>query len=195
MCTIALMSHVSCPSPFQLELMAIELLKRGADPNKERGTGGSTPLHLAVAEEELELVKMLLKKGARLENMNDYGCTPFLEAVKYVASEEIVDLLLEHGADVHTLTEDRKTALHFAAQKNDEVTMRKMIERGLSVGAEDKDGCTPLHEAVHYGSKGAAEVLTEKGQSLVFYDINLPNLPPVVLLSCIVNVCLRGAQS
>ena len=152
-----------------MELMAIELLKRGADPNKEKGYNGSTPLHLAIAEDKLELVKMLLEKGVHLETMNDNGCTPFLEAVKYGASEEIVDLLLEHGADVHTLAEDRKTALHFAAQKGNVVMMRKMIERGLSVDAEDKDGWTPLHEAAYYGSKGAAEVLTENGQSLVLH--------------------------
>ena len=143
--------------------MASELLKRGADPNEERGTGGSTPLHLAIAEEKAELVRQILEKGASQETKDDYGYTPLLEAVKYGASEEIVDLLLEHGADVHTLTEDRKTALHFAAQKNDEVMMRKMTERGLSVDAEDKDGWTPLHEAAYYGSKGAAGVLIEKG--------------------------------
>ena len=150
-----------------MELMVVELLKRGANPNEERGTGGSTPLHLAIAEEKVELVKMLLEKGAYLETVNDNGCTPFLEAVKYGASEEIVDLLLEHDADVHTLTEDRKTALHFAAQKDDEVTMRKMMERDPLVDAKDKDGWTPLHEAAYYGSKGAAGVLIEKGQSSV----------------------------
>ena len=32
---------------------------------------------------------------------------------------------------MYTNEEDRKTALHFAAQKDDKVVMRKMIERGL----------------------------------------------------------------
>ena len=152
-----------------MELMAIELLKRGADPNEERGTGGSTPLHLAILENKHQLVKALLEKGAHLETKDDYGYTPLLKAVKYSASEEIVDLLLEYGADVYTNEEDRKTALHFAAQKDDEVMMRKMIERGLFLDAEDKDGWTPLHEAAYYGSKGAAGVLIEKGQSLVLH--------------------------
>ena len=152
-----------------MELMVVELLKRGADPNEERGTGGSTPLHLAIVENKDQLVKALLEKGAHLETKNDYGYTPLLKAVKYGASEEIVDLILEHGADVHILAEDRKTALHFAAQKGNVIMMRKMIERGLSVDAEDKDGWTPLHEAAYYGSKGAAEVLIENGQSLVLH--------------------------
>ena len=144
--------------------MVIELLKRGADPNKERGYSGSTPLHLAITEDKLDLVKKLLKKGSHLEIKDDYGYTPLLEAVNYGASEEVIDLLLEHGADVNAVTEDKKTALHFAAQNDDEDMVRKMIEKGLFLDAEDKDGWTPLHEAAYYGSEDAAQILTEKGQ-------------------------------
>ena len=178
-----------------MELMVVELLKRGADPNEERGTGGSTPLHLAIVEYKVQLVKALLEKGAHLETKDDYGYTPLLKAVKYGAFEEMVDLLLEHGADVHAHAEDRKTALHFAAQKDDEVTMRKMIEKGLSLDAEDKDGWTPLHEAAYYGSKGAAEVLTEKGQSLFLHFMHCVCQP---LASChlvVLITTLKNAYS
>ena len=151
-----------------MEFMVTELLKRGADPNKEKGYSGSTPLHLAITEEKTDLVKKLLKKGAHLETKDDYGYTPLLEAVNYGAPEEIIDLLLEHGADVHAVEEDKKCALHFAAQNDDEDVMRKMIARGVSVEAEDKDGWTPLHEAAYYGSEDVAEVLTENGQSSIW---------------------------
>ena len=154
-------------SPFQLELMAIELLKRGADPNKERGHNGSTPLHLAIIKENLDLAKKLLIEGAQLETRDDYGYTPLLEAVNFGASAEIIDLLLEHGANVHAVTKDKNTALHFAAQHDDANMIRILTERGLLADVEDNNGCTPLHEAAHHGSKDAAEILTEKGQSLI----------------------------
>ena len=144
--------------------MVTELLKRGADPNREKGSGGSTPLHLAITGEKLDLVKKLLQKDACLETKDAYGYTPLLTAVKNDTSGNIIDLLLEHGANVCAVTEDRKTALHFVARKDMEKTMKLMIKRGLPVDAEDKVGWTPLHEAVHYGSKGAAAVLTRKGQ-------------------------------
>ena len=112
-------------------------------------------------------MRALLEKGAHLEIKDDYSYTPLLQAVRLGAPEEIVDLLLEHGADVHTLTEDKETALHLAAQKDDEIMTRKMIEKGLSVDAEGRGGWTPLHVVAHYGSKHAAQVLTEKGQSVI----------------------------
>ena len=107
----------------------------------------------------------LLKRGANLETKDYYGYTSLLKAVKYGAPENIIDLLLEHNANVHSVTEDRKTVLHLTAQKDDGVMMRKLIERDLSksVNAEDKDGWTPLHEAAYYGSEAAAMVLIGKG--------------------------------
>ena len=146
-----------------MEHMATELLQRGADPNKRKGSSGSTPLHLAILEKNLNLVKMLLEKGAHLETKDDYGSTPLLTAVKDDAPEEIVDLLLQRNANVHAVAEDRKTALHFAAQRGEENMMIQMIKKGLRVDAEDNVGWRPLHEAAHYGSKVAAEVLVKKG--------------------------------
>ena len=81
---------------------------------------------------------------------------------------------------MYTNEEDRKTALHFAAQKDDKVVMRKMIERGLFLDAEDKNGWTPLHEAAYYGSKGAAGVLIEKGQSHCSCTSHVFALPAVI---------------
>ena len=146
-----------------MELMAAELLKRGADPNKGKGYGGSTPLHLAITEKKLELVKKLLKKGAHLENKDDDGYTPLLKAVRDNAPEDIIDVLLEHGANVQVVV-DRKTALHFAAQRGKENLMKRMIKSGLSVDVQDKDGWRPLHAAAHYGSKDAVVLLAESGQ-------------------------------
>ena len=151
----------------QVELMAVELLRREANPNRESGHSGPTPLHLAVTLNKVELVKMLLMKGAHLEAVDDYGYTPLLKAVKYSVPDEIIDLLLVHGADVYAVTEDEKTALHFAAQNDEEDMIRAMIERGLPVDVEDNDGWTPLHEAVYYGSGGAAKALIEQGDELL----------------------------
>ena len=145
MCVV-LMLKAACVSFLQLELMAIQLLKRGAN----------------------------------LETKDDYGYTPFLKAVKNDAPGCIVDLLLERGADVHAVAEDRKTALHFAAQKSEEQIIRQMIKSGLSVEAEDKDGWTPLHEAARYGSKVATAILAKNGQSYT----------ATVIYICF-NVCLQ----
>ena len=105
-----------------------------------------------------------MKRKADLETKDDYGDTPLLKAVKKDAPENVIDLLLEHSANVHAVAEDEKTVLHYAAQTGKAEMIKKMIESGLCVNKDDKNGWTPLHVAVHHGCKVAAAVLIEKGQ-------------------------------
>ena len=105
------------------------------------------------------MITELLKREAELETKDDYGDTLLLKAVKNDAPENVIDLLLEHSANVH-----EKTVLHYAAQMGKAEMIKQMIESGLCVNACDKDGSTPLHVAVHHGCKVAAAVLIEKGQ-------------------------------
>src|SRR5690606_10758939 len=54
---------------------ALELLAQGADAN-ERSVDGTTALHWAVYRNDVELVELLLRKGADPNARNDYGATP-----------------------------------------------------------------------------------------------------------------------
>ena len=163
--------------------MTTELLKRGANPS-EVGYNGATPLHLVMSKRKvcLDLVKKLLKKGADLEAKDDCDCTPLLDALHFHAAnyKEIVDLLLINGADVLAVDSIGMTALHLTAETDsadNAYVMRQLIEKGVSVDAQDNSGWTPLHEAANSGSKAAAAVLIENGQSyIMLYVLMLPNL-------------------
>ena len=117
------------------------------------------------------LATELLKRGADLETKDDYGYTLLLKAVKNDAPGNVIDRLLECGGNVHAVAEDRKTALHFAAQKHEKRMMEIMIKhlkgdlkvQSKFVNAQDSVGWTPLHEAAYYGSKVAAVILIKKG--------------------------------
>lgn len=63
-----------------------------------RDAHGNSALMLAVANGNLEIVKMLLRAGAEVEVMNSDHRTPLLIAV-HAGHEDVVALLLEAKAD------------------------------------------------------------------------------------------------
>ncbi|KAF8256927.1 ankyrin repeat-containing domain protein [Lactarius quietus] len=70
-----------------------QLLEHGADPNIP-GHDHSTTLHQASSEASLEIARLLLSYGAKVDEKDGEGRTPFQVA----ASNELKKLLLEHGA-------------------------------------------------------------------------------------------------
>src|SRR5258707_13862690 len=60
---------------------ALKQIAAGADVNAAQGDG-TTPLHWAVYKIDADLVKALLQRGAKPDVINNYGSSPFAEAVK-----------------------------------------------------------------------------------------------------------------
>lgn len=133
---------------------------------------GCTPLLRATMNNDMEVVKALLAKGA-LANVNDMGVTPFLVAAGVgvggrggtglaaqtgangTASTEMMDLLLEHGADV-----------------NAQVTGTKSYSMRISRGSSENEGMSALHIAAQSGRVEMVKYLLDHGASteLVNFD-------------------------
>ena len=89
------LSHIdSSPGGVGLEI-AQQLLECGADPNIRRHD--TTPLHKASSEGLLEVARLLLSYGAKVDEKDGGGRTPFQVASSRV-DHELTKLLLEHGA-------------------------------------------------------------------------------------------------
>ena len=76
------------------------LLDRGADINA-RISSAATPLciFVSMSHDDVEFARMLLRRGARINDPDDALWTPLHRAVR-AKNIQIVRLLLEHGADV-----------------------------------------------------------------------------------------------
>jgi uncharacterized protein len=72
--------------------------------------------------------------------------TPLILAAKYSCNLDILDLLVQAGANVNARRSDGSTALmsRFNWHPNPEAIIKKLIELGADVNARDDQGRTPL---------------------------------------------------
>ncbi len=82
------------------------LLDAGADADS-RNTFGTTPLQLAAGGTNLDLVRLLISRGADVRNTNRAGAGP----IHHADYPEMLQLLLENGADINARRKDGQTLL------------------------------------------------------------------------------------
>jgi ankyrin repeat protein len=148
------------------------LLAAGVDPNAQLNmrrpsnqggrfsdpllSTGTTPLLRAVVNNDAEVIRTLLEKGAN-PNVIGMGASPFLLAAGAnpyggrgggggTVNTEILDLMLQHGADVN-------------AQVTGVATYSMRIARSPS----DAEGITALHSAVQAGRVDLVKYLLDHG--------------------------------
>lgn len=107
-----------------------------------------TPLHIAVCVENLELVRLLLGRGARVSVKNALGRTPLFYAVRAGYAEIARVLIVEGGADVNTKDERGRSIIdlsqHYNRALKTDVLMAFMHERDHPVAERlDLDSLTP----------------------------------------------------
>lgn len=95
---------------------------------------GSTALMWATYQVDTEMVRALLKSGAKADVINEYGSSALTEAVK-LSNVELVRLLLEAGADPDSPNTDNQTALMLAAQLGSLEIAQMLIAKGANVRA------------------------------------------------------------
>ena len=108
----------------------VQLLDKGADPDKICFFG-LTPLAAAVIFTDAESVKAILKKTKKI-NSADYGGTTILMYAGYNEYDnvEMVQALLDNGADVNMKSKDGSTALSWASKKGNTETVALLKKAG-----------------------------------------------------------------
>ncbi len=139
-------SHNSPP----IELIKT-LLEFKADPSI--ASLASTPLHHAVCWNALELAKILVAKGAKVNAKDQEDATPLFK----VQSIEMLQLLLELQADLSITRKDGQTLLHCCS--NDLIPA--FVRLKVPIEAVDNNGFTPLAAAIHTENTDRCKILLE----------------------------------
>ena len=127
---------------------AKKLILAGADVNAASEKGLS-PVYCACDKSNLELVKMLVERGARVDIPCATAYYPHwpLCAAMYPDNYELVEYLLEHGAKVNMADYGEETELFNVDSCKDLRIPLLLLKKGADVNYRNKIGLTPLLEA------------------------------------------------
>ena len=147
-----------------------------------------TPLHYACANgAPLEVVQLLISKGAKVNQPDEYGSTPLHVACAKGAPLEVVQLLISKGANIHQKNEWGETPLHYACANGASLdVVQLLISKGAKVNQPSKEGLTPLHYACAKGAPlEVVQLLISKGAKV--------NQPSKEGLTPLHYACAKGA--
>jgi len=160
------------------------LLANGADiNNREHGffplantpkAQGHTPLHSLAGDGRLDVVALLVERGADV-NALDGETTPLYWAAVY-GRTEVAELLIAKGAKVNGF-DSADSPLQTAIEHNHPQVIRLLLKAGTLLPKADKQGWTVLHSAILWGCDGETiEMLLKAGASV---DAKTQNEEPV----------------
>lgn len=124
---------------------------------------GSTPLQWAVFNVDVAEAKRLLKEGADVTAVNNYGVNA-MQLAADTANTELIQLLLKAGADPESPNADGETALHVVARSGNVDAAKLLLKAGARVDARESFGeQTPLMWAVARRHPAMVELLISRG--------------------------------
>lgn len=108
----------------------------------------------------MELLDVLLNRGANIETLSCSGETPLIYAAQN-GHTGIVRTLLKKGANIEAVKTE--TALMVAARNGHNVIVGLLLKRGAKIEAEDSIGETALFKAVTNGHPKTVDMLLDWG--------------------------------
>ncbi|KAF4943466.1 hypothetical protein FSARC_14911 [Fusarium sarcochroum] len=126
---------------------------------------GWTPLMHAAKSSNLDAMRLLIDRGADINQVDNDGYTPLMRAAfgDFTAGTK---LLVEQGADINQVDNDGYTPLMRAAVEGLTAAMKLLIEQGADVNLADNSGRTALLSAATEGSTDSMRLLIDQGASV-----------------------------
>ena len=171
------------PLTYAIELRSLDIAKllveAGAEINAREPVGNARQaLHIAVDVADAEFIKFLIDRGADINGQDGCGSTPVIVA-SFHGRLEAVQVLSSYRANLLCQDFVGRTALHRAAEGQNENVIRFLVNNGADIDVCDKFGWTAIYHSIMFHHFNTIRVLLECGASLEGVDIN--NRSPLTL--------------
>jgi len=127
---------------------------------------GDSALHIAAAGYRVEIAGVLLAAGAdacsarnhRSSQPLHYAADGYLESPSWDARRQVqmIELLIQAGADVHAVDKNGATPLHRAVRTRCAAAVNCLLDAGGDATLQNKPGSTPFHLAVQNTGRGGS---------------------------------------
>jgi ankyrin repeat protein len=134
------------------------LIKNGADINA-LDRDGHSPVYTALMAGRTQVVQHMVKMGASID-----ADELLAEAVRNgVADRDVVELMLQQGADINQLTREGETPLILAIRKEERLLVKRLVLYGADVNKPGTSGDLPLNIAKTLGNSSIIRLLQQNG--------------------------------
>ncbi|CAG9822730.1 unnamed protein product [Phaedon cochleariae] len=137
---------------------------------------GAPPLWCAAAAGHLDIVKLLVAHGAKVNTTTRTNSTP-LRAACFDGHLDIVKYLVQHGADIEVANRHGHTCLMIACYKGHIRIARYLLGLTASVNRKSVKGNTALHDCAESGSLEILKLLIEHGATM---DVDSYGMTPLL---------------
>jgi ankyrin repeat protein len=132
----------------------------------DQNTGNLTPFYLATSFNHVHVVKLLIKHDARqLSIPNREGWTPLHKACD-IGLAEMVNVLLDLGAEANAQDYKGLTPLHLASRKAHFEVVQILTKAGANIHATDKNRLTPLDFSTMSGHVETVKLFLDHGSKV-----------------------------
>lgn len=132
---------------------------RGVDVNV-KARDGIAALHYAARDDNVDVLRELIRAGARVDEPKSDGCRSLHIAATY-GWVNVVKALLEANADVNAASKAGSTALHYASLYGQPEALKVLLAAKPAVDALYTGGWTALHLAVRRNYLDMARALLD----------------------------------
>ena len=159
---------------------AVEILLQYNASMKSKSLTGMTPLHYAARAPNSICLSILLKKACPVSLKNKYNQSPLNIAAYFKNDPSFINLLLDHGSDIHERDAYRSTAIGCAIFMNRDATARCLLSRGANIADQNKPGFTCANDSIENNSHECIALILDSNADLSAVDVQGENALHVV---------------